>query len=315
MSARRIELTVPPGSGGVRVDRFIASNAEGVSRSAASRLVEGGCVYSSLAGKIEKPSCAVSEGESVTVFVPEPKRLEAEPENIELDIVYEDSDIALVNKPTGMVVHPAAGHSGGTLVNAMLHHAKDLSSIGGTIRPGIVHRLDRDTSGLILVAKNDAAHQGLSDQFKGRSVKKTYYAIVCGQIAKAKFTVNLPIGRSDADRKKMAVVTAAGRGARGAVTLFETARVAKGFSLVVARPETGRTHQIRVHLAHVGFPIAGDRIYLPEGLKKNLASRGAAMERLWLHAEGLAFTHPATGEKLEFHTGVPDEFDNFFKNL
>ncbi len=315
MSSQKHEIIITAEDTANRIDRIIAEKTGGVSRAMAVKLIEGGNVYSNGSVKIDKPSYKPSENETITIYISEPKPLDTPSENIELEIVYEDPDIIVVNKASGMVVHPAAGHRSGTLVNALLHHTKDLSGIGGFIRPGIVHRLDKDTSGLILIAKNDFAHQNLSAQFKERSVEKIYYAIIYGEIIKKRFAVNLPIGRSETDRKKMAVLVNSTSKARAAFTEFETIEAKKGFTLLKAMPKTGRTHQIRVHLAHIGFPIMGDKIYVSE--KLILSRKGLPYEfsRLWLHAGGLSFNHPRGGERLEFHTGIPDAFDNFIKNV
>ncbi len=318
MSSKNYKLRVEAEDSGKRLDKFLAEKITDVSRAMFIKLIEGGSVHSSLNKSGLKSAHKVNCGEEIEVYVPEPKKLEAESEDIKIDIVYEDSDIAVINKKSGMVVHPAAGHSSGTLVNALLYHTKDLSSIGGVIRPGIVHRLDKDTSGLILIAKNDASHKDLTEQFKGRTVRKIYYAIVCGEITKKKFIVNLPIGRSKTDRKKMAVADTAERGAREAYTEFEAVLTKNGFTLLKVMPKTGRTHQIRVHLAHVGFPICGDKIYLPDALKKLAAQKSSRFDvnkRLWLHAESLYFKHPVKKSSLEFHTEIPEEFLNFFKNV
>lgn len=311
------EIAVAAGESGSRLDRVISERiGGGMSRSLAAKLISGGNVVSSLCGKVSKPSYAVREGEIITVYVPPPEPLDVKPEKIDLDVIYEDGDLLVVNKKCGMVVHPAAGHSSATLVNAVLGRCGDLSSIGGVIRPGIVHRLDKDTSGVIVIAKNDAAHQSLSEQFKSREVKKVYYAIVSGVIKRARFAVDLPIGRSASDRKKMAVVETGGPGrARESYTEFELVAAKNGFSLLKAMPRTGRTHQIRVHLAHVGFPIAGDILYTPPAMYKALARRGAFAERLWLHAAAIEFRHPSSGKAMRFNTGLPDEFDKFIKNI
>ena len=316
MSSQKHEIIITAEDTTNRIDRIIAEKIEGVSRAMAVKLLEGGNVYSSGTGKIEKPSYKPVENETITVYISSPKPLlETHSENIDLEIVYEDPDIIIINKPCGMVVHPAAGHHSGTLVNALLHHTKDLSGIGGFIRPGIVHRLDKDTSGLILIAKNDMAHQKLSAQFKERSVEKIYYAIIYGEIIKKRFAVNLPIGRSETDRKKMAVLVNSTSKARAAFTEFETIEAKRGFTLLKAMPKTGRTHQIRVHLSHIGFPIMGDKIYVSEKLILSRKGLPHEFSRLWLHAGGLSFDHPRTGERLEFHTGVPASFDNFIKNV
>jgi len=316
MSSQKHEIIITAEDTNNRLDRIIAEKIDGVSRALAVKLLEGGNVYSSGSGKIDKPSYKPFENETITVFIPSPKTLlNTVSENIDLTIVYEDPDIIIINKPSGMVVHPAAGHHSGTLVNALLHHTKDLSGIGGVIRPGIVHRLDKDTSGLILIAKNDFAHQNLSAQFKDRKVEKIYYAIIYGEIIKKRFAVNLPIGRSETDRKKMAVLVNSTSKAREAFTEFETIEAKKGFTLLKAIPKTGRTHQIRVHLSHIGFPIMGDKIYVSEKIIHSRKGLPHEFSRLWLHAGGLSFNHPRSGERLEYQTGIPEAFDNFIKNV
>ena len=315
MAAQAYKILISDAENNSRLDKLISDKIDGVSRSLAAKLISGGNVVSSVSGKLTRPSHPVKENETITVYIPEAKPLDVKAENIHLDIIYEDSDLIVINKKSGMVVHPAAGHSSATLVNAVMGHCKDLSSIGGVIRPGIVHRLDKDTSGIIIIAKNDDAHHCLSEQFKAREIKKTYYAIVSGEIKKSRFAVDLPIGRSETDRKKMAVIESGTRKARGSFTEFELVRARNGFSLLKVLPKTGRTHQIRVHLAHVGFPVAGDIIYTPPAMYKTLSRKKYFADRLWLHAAEIEFSHPASGKILKFSTGIPDEFDIFIKNI
>ncbi|HOD41542.1 MAG: Ribosomal large subunit pseudouridine synthase D [bacterium ADurb.Bin243] len=315
MASVEHKISVSESEANLRLDKIISDKIAEISRSMAAKLISGGNVVSSSCGKLMKPSYAVKESEIITVYIPEARPLDVKAENIDLNIIYEDGDLIIINKKNGMVVHPAAGHQSATLVNAVMGHCDDLSSIGGVIRPGIVHRLDKDTSGIIIIAKNDAAHNGLSDQFRDRTIKKTYYAIVCGEIKKSKFAVDLAIGRSASDRKKMAVIQSDTHKAREAFTEFELVSVRNGFSLLKAMPRTGRTHQIRVHLSHVGFPIAGDVLYTPPAMYKALARKKYFSDRLWLHAAEIEFKHPASGKILKFQTGLPDEFDIFIKNI
>jgi len=256
-------------------------------------------------GKAPAKSLKLSGGETVAVTVPEPEEAQALPEDIPLDVVYEDDDVIVVNKPVGMVVHPAPGHSGGTLVNALLHHCGDsLSGIGGELRPGIVHRIDRDTSGLIIAAKNDFAHQALSAQLQDHSLCRTYEAVVIGNLREDSGTVNAPIDRNPKDRKKMAVVP----GGRPAVTHWQVLERFPGYTYVRCRLETGRTHQIRVHMAYIGHPLYGDTVY---GAKK--AAPG--MTGQCLHAVGLTFRHPRTGETVELSCPLNEEFTAFLRKL
>ncbi len=316
MSTFEFKLIVSETDVNLRLDKFISDKISHLSRSFAAKLIGSGSVVSNIAPfRLNKVSYQVKIDEIITIYVPEAEKLDVKAENIPLDIVYEDGDFILINKKAGMVVHPAAGHSNATLVNAVMGHCGDLSSIGGVIRPGIVHRLDKDTSGLIIIAKNDAAHKNLSAQFKERSVKKTYYAIVAGEIKRSRFAVDLAVGRSPDNRKKMAVIIDERYKARQAYTDFEVMNVKKGFSFLKAMPHTGRTHQIRVHLSHVGFPIAGDILYTPPALYKILSRIKYFTQRLWLHSAEIEFFHPRSGEAVKFQTGIPDEFDIFIKNI
>ena len=296
-------LTATTEDAGTRLDSFLAGRLEGVTRSAAARLIESGCVTvdSRPAGK----SVRMTGGETVCVLLPEAEEPEARPQDIPLDVVYEDRDVIVVNKPVGMVVHPAPGHADGTLVNALLHHcAGDLSGIGGQLRPGIVHRIDRDTSGLIIAAKNDAAHLALSAQLKDHSLSRTYECLVTGNMKQDSGTVDAPIGRSSADRKKMAVVPTG----RRAVTHWEVVARYPGVTHLRCRMETGRTHQIRVHMAYIGHPILGDTVY---GAKKPVPG----LTGQCLHATGLRFIHPRTGEPVELHCPLPPEFTAMLQKL
>ena len=295
------ELTVAIGEelDGLRLDKAlgIALAEEGLSRSAVQNLCQDGGVR--VNGKPGGKSTLVKQGDLLTVALPDPVELEVLPEEIPLDIVYEDGWLLVVNKPKGMVVHPAPGNYTGTLVNALLWHCRgSLSGINGVIRPGIVHRIDKDTSGLLIVAKNDRAHQALAEQIKAHTFTREYEAIVHGHFRESSFTVDAPIGRSPGDRKKMAVTA---KNSRNAVTHVEVLEELPGFSHIRCRLETGRTHQIRVHLAYLGHPVLGDVVYGPK--KPALDTRGQC-----LHARTIGFIHPGTGEELFFSSSLPDYF-------
>ncbi len=297
-----ILLTTENGKG-KRLDAFIAESISGVSRSEAARLVEGGNVL--VDGKAAAKSCKLTGTETLAVTLPEPEPIDAVPQNIPLDVVYEDADVIVVNKPAGLVVHPAPGHPDGTLVNALLYHCGDsLSGVGGALRPGIVHRIDRDTSGLIIAAKNDAAHQGLAAQLKDHTLARTYECVVVGNLRDDRGTVDAPIARDARDRKRMAVVP----GGREAVTHWEVVARYPGHTHVRCRLETGRTHQIRVHMAYIGHPILGDTVY---GAKKPVPG----LTGQCLHAVGLRFLHPRTGEAVELSCPLPDEFTALLEKL
>lgn len=296
------ELTAATEHAGVRLDAFLSADGA-LTRSQAARLIAEGRVR--VNGKPAAKSARLSGGETVTVDVPQLRETALPPQDIPLDVVYEDDDVIVVNKPTGLVVHPAPGHPDGTLVNALLHHCGDsLSGIGGEKRPGIVHRIDRDTSGLIIAAKNDAAHLALSAQLKDHSLSRTYECLVTGNMKQDCGTVDAPIGRSSADRKKMAVVPTG----RRAVTHWEVIARYPGVTHLRCRLETGRTHQIRVHMAYIGHPILGDTVY---GAKKPVPG----LTGQCLHATGLRFVHPRTGEPVELHCPLPPEFTAMLQKL
>lgn len=296
------KLTAATEHAGVRLDAFLSADGA-LTRSQAARLIAEGRVR--VNGKPAAKSARLSGGETVTVDVPQLRETALPPQDIPLDVVYEDNDVIVVNKPTGLVVHPAPGHPDGTLVNALLHHCGDsLSGIGGEKRPGIVHRIDRDTSGLIIAAKNDAAHLALSAQLKDHSLSRTYECLVTGNMKQDSGTVDAPIGRSSADRKKMAVVPTG----RRAVTHWEVVARYPGVTHLRCRLETGRTHQIRVHMAHIGHPILGDTVY---GAKKPVPG----LTGQCLHATGLRFIHPRTGEPVELHCPLPPEFTAMLQKL
>ena len=286
-----------------RLDAFLASSLDGLTRSQATRLIESGEV--AVNGRAVGKSYKLAGGEDVAVTLPEPEPVEAVPQDIPLDVVYEDADVIVVNKPSGMVVHPAPGHPDGTLVNALLYHcAGTLSGIGGALRPGIVHRIDRDTSGLIIAAKNDAAHQYLSAQLADHTLARTYECIVVGALREDRGTVDAPIARHPTDRKRMAVVA----GGREAVTHWEVIARYPGYTHVRCRLETGRTHQIRVHMAYIGHPILGDTVY---GAKKEVPG----LTGQCLHAVGLRFLHPRTHEVMELSCPLPDEFTRMLQKI
>ena len=289
---------------GVRLDKFIADADIGISRSAAAALIESGGV--SLNGKGANKKQKLKENDEVTVQIPDPVPYEAKAENIPLDIVYEDSDLLVVNKPKGMVVHPAAGNYDGTLVNALLYHCGDsLSGINGVMRPGIVHRIDKNTSGLLIVAKNDESHKILSGQIKEHSFTREYEAVVWGNVREDEGTVNAPIGRNPNDRKKMCITP---KNSKEAVTHYSVIARYKGYTHIRCVLETGRTHQIRVHMASLGHPVAGDLVY---GVK----SERVAFEGQCLHAKKIGFVHPTTGEYMEFDSELPAYFNNFLTKL
>ncbi len=286
-----------------RLDAFLASSLDALTRAQAARLIEQSSV--TVNGDAVSKSYKLTGGETIAVTLPEPEPVEAEAQDIPLDVVYEDDDVIVVNKPSGMVVHPAPGHADGTLVNALLYHcAGSLSGIGGALRPGIVHRIDRDTSGLIIAAKNDAAHQFLSAQLADHTLARTYECIVVGGLREDRGTVDAPIARHPTDRKRMAVVA----GGREAVTHYEVLARYAGFTHVRCRLETGRTHQIRVHMAYLGHPILGDTVY---GAKKPVPG----LTGQCLHAVGLRFVHPRTRETVELSCPLPEEFRKMLRKI
>lgn len=285
---------------GKRLDVFVSTVAD-ISRSRAAQLIDEGNI--TVNGKITSKNAKPKNGDSVIINIPEPQIYDVKAENIPLDIVYEDEDLLVVNKPKGMVVHPAAGNYEGTLVNALMHHCGDsLSGINGVMRPGIVHRIDKNTSGLLMVAKNDFAHTGLADQIKEHSFTREYAAIVYGKFKNSSGTVNAPIDRHPQKRKQMAVV----EGGREAVTHYEVLEELNGFTYLKLSLETGRTHQIRVHMAYLGHPVAGDDVYGP---KKVITELGGQC----LHAKKVGFIHPNTNEYMEFDSPLPDYFEKFLR--
>ncbi|MGG5316278.1 RluA family pseudouridine synthase [Enterococcus sp. AZ072] len=294
-----IEVIIHEESG--RIDKVLNERLKDYSRSQIQQWIKDGQV--SVAEQPIKANYKVSKGDQILIRIPEPEELELIAEDLQLDIVYEDEDVVVVNKPQGMVVHPSAGHSHGTLVNGLLHQIKDLSSINDVVRPGIVHRIDKDTSGLLMVAKNDQAHEALAKQLKDKTSLRKYVALVHGEIPHEKGRIEAPIGRSKVDRKMQAVI----EGGKEAVTHFEVLERFTDFTLIELQLETGRTHQIRVHMQYIGYPVAGDPLYGP---KKTLKGNGQ-----FLHAKLLGFTHPKTGENLVFEAPLPEIFQKTLKQL
>lgn len=299
----RLTLEVPAGAAGQRADAFLAQAVPDLSRAAAQKLLESGLVTQN--GEKVRKNLRLCGGEQLEVERPPARESRLVAQDMALDIVYEDSDVIVINKPRGMVVHPAAGHEDGTLVNALLAHCGgSLSGIGGEKRPGIVHRIDKDTSGLLIVAKNDAAHQNLSQQLKSRTLSRAYDAVVIGCPREMQGVIDAPVGRSPRDRKKMAVTPQG----RRAVTHYQVKAQYEGYAHVRCRLETGRTHQIRVHMAYIGHPVAGDPLYGPKNDRTGLGGQ-------CLHARELSFVHPATGELVHVSCPLPEYFTQFLKKI
>ena len=289
---------------GQRIDAYLSRQCEEFSRSAITKNIEKGLI--TVNGNTVSKSYKLSENDTVVLFVEEPIELDVIAQEIPLDIVYEDEDLLVVNKPKGMVVHPAAGNYTDTLVNALMFHCKDsLSGINGVLRPGIVHRIDKNTSGLLIVAKNDNAHRGLAQQIKEHSFTREYLTIVYGNIKQDTGTVDAPIGRHPIERKKMCVTD---KNSKHAVTHYEVVERFGDFTMLRCRLETGRTHQIRVHMAYIGHPVAGDDVYGPKKVIKSLGGQ-------CLHAQKIGFIHPTTGEYLEFSSEIPPSFAEFLHKL
>lgn len=286
---------------GYRLDKALKELIPEYSRAYISKCLEDGKIL--VNDKSVKQSTSMKLNDKITILDIEPKKLELEAEDLNLDIIYEDEDVAIVNKPKGMVVHPAAGNYESTLVNGLLHELDDLSEINGVIRPGIVHRIDKDTTGLLMVAKNDEASKALTEQLKDHSCKRTYHALVYGVINETKGRINAPIGRSKDDRKKMAVV----KDGKEAITNFTVLKRFEKFTYIECRLETGRTHQIRVHLDYIGHPLVGDQTY---GRRKVIGEQGQ-----FLHAKTIGFTHPRTNEWVEFDSELPEYFTEFMNDL
>ncbi len=287
----------------LRIDKFLTASLNDFTRSRIQKLIDGELV--TVSGKAVKASYKLKAGEEIEVVIPDAQSLDAVGENIPLDIVYEDDCMLVVNKPQGMVVHPAAGNYSGTLVNALLYYCPDtLSGINGEKRPGILHRIDKDTSGLLLVAKNDIAHQGLSEQIKAHSLKREYRALVWGNIKEDSGTIDAPIGRHPTQRKKMTITD---KNSKNAVTHYEVLERFSGYTYISCRLETGRTHQIRVHMSSKGHPVVGDKTY---GVKDKFNLSGQL-----LHAHSVGFIHPVTGKYMEFMRDVPDYFVEVLRRL
>ena len=288
---------------GVRLDSYITKKLNDLSRANIQRLIEDGNILVNSAK--QKISYKVNSGDKIEITIPEPKKIDLKPQDIKVEIVYEDNDIIVVNKPKGLVVHPAVGNPDGTLVNAIMNICKDsLSGIGGEVRPGIGHRLDKDTTGLLIVAKNDKAHINLSEQIKNREVKKIYIALVRGNIPENEATINMPIGRSTKDRKKMAVV----KNGKEAVTHFKVIDRFKNYTLLEIKIDTGRTHQIRVHMAEIGYPVVGDMVY-------SNGKNEFGVEGQMLHAKSLDFKHPITGKNMHLEAELPKYFKDIIDKL
>ncbi len=303
--AEELEIVAAETYRGVRLDSFISSECD-MTRSAAVKLIDSGNV--TVNGEISKKNYKIEGGENVRVYIPAPLSCEALPEDIPLDVIYEDSDIIVVNKPVGMVVHPAAGNPSGTLVNALLYHCEgSLSGIGGVIRPGIVHRIDKDTAGLLVSAKNDEAHLFLAEQIKEHKVSRIYYAIALGNFKEDSGTVDAPIGRHPTDRKKMAVIRDGTRQSREAVTHWSVAERFGRFTLLRCELETGRTHQIRVHMSSIGHPLLGDTVYGGGGTDFEAKNR-KIINGQCLFASELSLTHPRTREKMTFRADFSEDF-------
>ena len=297
-------LTVSPEEAGVRIDKYLAEQLPDITRSYLQKLLKDGSVQ--MNGKPVKTSTKTAAGAVIELTIPDPEEPEILPEDIPLDILYEDSDVILINKPKDMVVHPAAGHYTGTLVNALMYHCKgDLSGINGVLRPGIVHRIDKDTTGVLIVCKNDKAHNALAEQLKEHSITRKYRAIVCGNLKEDEGTVDAPLGRHPQDRKKMAIVRTGGK---RAVTHYRVLERFGNYTYIECQLETGRTHQIRVHMASLGHPLLGDEVY---GRVKSPFK----LEGQTLHAMVLGFIHPTTGEYMEFEAPLPEYFEKLLRKL
>jgi 23S rRNA pseudouridine1911/1915/1917 synthase len=305
----QITRIVDESSGGTRIDAYVSEGLPLLSRTAAQRLCEEGLVL--VDGVAAPKNLRLKAGQTVEITLPPPKDVDAKPENIPLEIVYEDDDLLVVNKQKGMVAHPAPGNESGTLVNALLFHCGDsLSGIGGAARPGIVHRIDKDTSGLLVVAKSDLAHQSLTEQLSAHTVMRRYHAVVHGGFKTDSGRVDAPIGRHPTDRKRMCVTE---RNSRDAATNYTVLEELNRFTYVMCELETGRTHQIRVHMAYIGHPVAGDPVYGPRSAAVKRTT--GKLEGQCLHAKTLGFLHPRTGEYLEFTSELPEYFAAFLKSV
>ncbi len=287
----------------LRIDAYISSKLDSLSRSAVQKLIGDNNI--TVNNKAINKNYKIKINDEIKVIIPPPQVLDVKAEDIELDIVYEDSDVAVINKPQGMVVHPAAGHYSGTLVNALMNNVEDLSSINGVLRPGIVHRLDKNTSGLLIIAKNDLSHSFLSNCLKEHSINRIYYALVEGVVKNDKGVINAPLGRSEKDRKKRCVTT---KNSKEAITNYEVIKRYKKYTLIKLKLETGRTHQIRVHMKHIGHPVVGDDVYGKEDKKFGLKGQ-------LLHSKSIGFIHPTTKEYLEFDSELPDYFKKVLEKI
>lgn len=298
----QINLIATESDVGERIDKFVANNYDGLTRSGIQKLIADNNVL--VSGEVINKNYKLRQGDEVTVNIPDPVELDVRPENIPIEIVYQDDDLLVVNKPKGMVVHPAPGNYSGTLVNALMYHCEGkLSSINGVIRPGIVHRIDKNTSGLLIVAKNDMAHLGLAEQIKVHSFTREYEAVVCGRFKESEGTVDAPIGRHHTDRKKMCVTE---QNSKNAVTHYKVLEQYEKYAYLRLKLETGRTHQIRVHMAYIGHPVLGDDVY-------GKAFKG--IEGQCLHARKIGFIHPRTKDYLEFESDLPDYFIDVLKKV
>jgi len=298
-----MKIIIPKEGEGIRIDKYLGDTISDLSREMIIKLIKDGEVL--VNGKNVKSSYKATENDEVIINIPEPKEINIVPQDIPLNIVYEDQDILVINKQKGLVVHPGNGNEDGTLVNAIMAYCKkDLSGIGGVIRPGIVHRIDKDTSGILIIAKNDKAHLNISEQIKNHQVKKTYIALVRGIVKENEATINMPIGRSTKDRTKMAV----DRNGKEAITHFSVIKRYEDMTLLKVRIETGRTHQIRVHLSHIGYPIIGDNVYSNGKNKFNVVGQ-------MLHSYEIEFTHPTTGEKMVLKAELPEYFKNIIGDV
>ena len=298
-----MKIIIPKDGEGIRIDKYLGDTISDLSREMIIKLIKDGEVL--VNGKNVKSSYKATENDEVLINIPEPKEINIVPQDIPLNIVYEDQDILVINKQKGLVVHPGNGNEDGTLVNAIMAYCKkDLSGIGGVIRPGIVHRIDKDTSGILIIAKNDKAHLNISEQIKNHQVKKTYIALVRGIVKENEATINMPIGRSTKDRTKMAV----DRNGKEAITHFSVIKRYEDMTLLKVRIETGRTHQIRVHLSHIGYPIIGDNVYSNGKNKFNVVGQ-------MLHSYEIEFTHPTTGKKMVLKAELPEYFKNIIGDV
>lgn len=298
-----MKIIIPKEGEGIRIDKYLGDTISDLSREMIIKLIKDGEIL--VNGKNIKSSYKATENDEVIINIPEPKEINIVPQDIPLNIVYEDQDILVINKQKGLVVHPGNGNEDGTLVNAIMAYCKkDLSGIGGVIRPGIVHRIDKDTSGILIIAKNDKAHLNISEQIKNHQVKKTYIALVRGIVKENEATINMPIGRSTKDRTKMAV----DRNGKEAITHFSVIKRYEDMTLLKVRIETGRTHQIRVHLSHIGYPIIGDNVYSNGKNKFNVVGQ-------MLHSYEIEFTHPTTGEKMVLKAELPEYFKNIIGDV